>query len=475
MAKKVTTLQRPLRSPYGNLNADYTDENDNAWPSVQAYLDSVAARHGAAPKRMTILVDIDGVETEMTNRGQESTSVFVPADGSGISDAPSDGKAYVRKDEEWVEGVEKSTLLIDKTPVERGLKGGYIATAYGTTATLTYTDTEEGVNIQKSGAVNATIRFKLTSITTGGTYRIRFSANKTVTSGVFIYDNSTLVHTQPTSNNAAEFDFAYSPASSVNLVIGFQMLYKISNIDVSLSVVDTAEIGVSVKADNISQRVSDLENSQIPCIIGSTNTFIGVSAGKNTIEREGGETLQEKDDGKYNVAIGKEAMLDNIYGDHSVAVGFCALKHNTTGNHNVAVGEDSLFENKTGLHNVAIGAHAGQNIGKSQQSMLNTVIGSNTSRSLDNASSVVIIGGLSCNSQWNSGIDPSAISDAVIIGTYAGVKADNLTNIIIIGKSCYATKSGQIVIGDTNYTEVIIAGKKINFNQDGTVTWTSIE
>lgn len=111
MAKKVTTLQRPLRSPYGNLNADYTDENDNAWPSVQAYLDSVAARHGAVPKRMVILVDIDGVETEMTNRGQESTSVFVPADrDGGISDAPSDGKAYVRKDEEWVEGVEKSEV-----------------------------------------------------------------------------------------------------------------------------------------------------------------------------------------------------------------------------------------------------------------------------------------------------------------------------------------------------------------------------
>lgn len=79
MAKKVTTLQRPLRSPYGKLNADYTDENDNAWPSVQAYLDSVAARHGTVPKRMAILVDIDGVETEMTNFGQESTSAFVVA------------------------------------------------------------------------------------------------------------------------------------------------------------------------------------------------------------------------------------------------------------------------------------------------------------------------------------------------------------------------------------------------------------
>ena len=77
MAKKVTTLQRPLRSSYGNLNADYTDENDNAWPSVQAYLDSVAARHGTVPPHMVILVQQNGTGVEMTNENQSSVSEFV--------------------------------------------------------------------------------------------------------------------------------------------------------------------------------------------------------------------------------------------------------------------------------------------------------------------------------------------------------------------------------------------------------------
>lgn len=83
MAKNTTTVSKPFKSPYGNLNADYTDENDNAWASVQAYLSKKAGEYALVPPHMTILVQQNGVNVEMTNENQSSVNTFVVKNQGG--------------------------------------------------------------------------------------------------------------------------------------------------------------------------------------------------------------------------------------------------------------------------------------------------------------------------------------------------------------------------------------------------------
>lgn len=83
MAKNTTTVSKPFKSPYGNLNADYTDENDNAWASVQAYLSKKAGEYALVPPHMTILVQQNGVNVEMTNENQSSVNTFVVKNHGG--------------------------------------------------------------------------------------------------------------------------------------------------------------------------------------------------------------------------------------------------------------------------------------------------------------------------------------------------------------------------------------------------------
>jgi hypothetical protein len=62
-------------------------------------------------------------------------------------------------------------------------------------------------------------------------------------------------------------------------------------------------------------------------------------------------------------------------------------------------------------------------------------------------------------------------------GVYAGTEAEpNTTNrSIALGYLAKATKSNQAMIGSDQITEVVFCGnKKINFNNDGTVTWETL-
>jgi hypothetical protein len=89
------------------------------------------------------------------------------------------------------------------------------------------------------------------------------------------------------------------------------------------------------------------------------NVFVGYQAGNMNIG------------GKQNVAIGNQALYNNIVDNNTVvgyqclynstrgyrntAVGYKTIYSNTTGSDNVAVGFETLFNNTTGSSNVAIG------------------------------------------------------------------------------------------------------------------------
>ena len=57
----------------------------------------------------------------------------------------------------------------------------------------------------------------------------------------------------------------------------------------------------------------------------------------------------------------------------------------------------------------------------------------------------------------------------------AGKNSTSGNNNIVIGYNAQkveATDSDSIVIGGASHSKVVIAGKVLTFNQDGTVTWT---
>ena len=191
--------------------------------------------------------------------------------------------------------------------------------------------------------------------------------------------------------------------------------------------------------------------------------FIGKDAGKNNQESEYGSG----DDGRWNTAIGVSAMEKNTTGDHCAAIGYRALYNNTTGDSNTALGEDALHSNTSGGGNTAVGVHALQNATTASS---NTAVGESALISDTTGYFNTAVGDL-------SGFDGTPVTTddrCTFVGAKTGKSVSSpLSNATAIGYGAKATKSKQVVIGSASIEEVVIAGKVISFNQDGTVTWTS--
>ena len=139
------------------------------------------------------------------------------------------------------------------------------------------------------------------------------------------------------------------------------------------------------------------------------------------------------------MGVGLETNDDLQTGDDNVALGGWSLKRNNIGSRNVAVGVMSLHgdygdntyqEGHDFTDNVAIGYKAGEKI-------------------------------------------LSGAKENILIGNNTVIK-NNGENQIVIGHGATATKNNQCVIGNTNTSEFVFGGKKIVFNQDGTITWTTV-
>ncbi|NQT26267.1 tail fiber domain-containing protein [candidate division KSB1 bacterium] len=101
----------------------------------------------------------------------------------------------------------------------------------------------------------------------------------------------------------------------------------------------------------------------------------------------GGGSLSHSasDQGRYNTAVGIEALQTNTTGSENTATGSGALYSNTAGQHNTAHGANALYNNTTGVFNVAIGSNAlnsntagSQNIAIGNALALNTTGNQNT-------------------------------------------------------------------------------------------------
>ena len=211
--------------------------------------------------------------------------------------------------------------------------------------------------------------------------------------------------------------------------------------------------------------------------------------------------LQKNINGTRNVAIGLDALRDIKTGNRNIGIGTFALNKITSGDRNVAIGSDAAYMTTKTEDTVAIGYAALIN-GGDRCVAIGTMAANGSNGSAQN---VVAIGH---EAAWYAGSHTVAIgyqagyytkgTGNVSIGKSAGntlyVTGDRnvcigreaafdgtgstsanpktISNSIAIGNEAKITKSNQAVIGSSAITEVVFCGnKKINFNQDGTVTW----
>lgn len=232
--------------------------------------------------------------------------------------------------------------------------------------------------------------------------------------------------------------------------------------------------------------------------------------------------------GFWNVAIGDTStQCSNISGTRNIAIGLNAQSLLKQGNRNISVGTFAMAYVKEGERNVSIGADAlysGENVQSTNKAYDNVAIGKAAmhdgaliqrnvaigSRAMKDgagdATDNVVVGfqagnyshnyntfvgkrsGYYTKGSRNVGVGIEAGGDLYVtgseniaIGSYAGIdntgasaaSPKTIDNTIAIGANVKAKASNQAWIGRSDQT-IFLAGKKIIFNLDGTVTWEEV-
>lgn len=222
----------------------------------------------------------------------------------------------------------------------------------------------------------------------------------------------------------------------------------------------------------------------------------------------GPDSMLSNQNGSRNVAIGLNSMVNLKSGTRNIAIGTFSMPFITEGDRNIAIGADSLYsvvkrEKSVAYDNVAIGKACMSN---GELVRNNVAIGTNASGiNTENAKNNVSIGynagyyadadnthvgynaGYYTKGKRNVSLGSEAGSQVYVTGDYniaigynSGIdnsenSAQNVkkaSNTIAIGSNVKAKNSNEARIGNNGQT-LFLVGKKITFNEDGSVTWVA--
>lgn len=174
---------------------------------------------------------------------------------------------------------------------------------------------------------------------------------------------------------------------------------------------------------------------------GGDNTATGYAAlynnNANYNTANGYAALYENTTGAYNTAVGLEALYANTTGTPNTAIGAYALASNTTGTYNTAAGYYALEVNSTGTNNTTSGTYTLAN---------NTTGGYNTAMGVsalaDNTTGIenTAIGAFACQTNTTS-------SDLTCLGYNSNVEGQNVHNAVAIGAHAMVRVSDAVVLG----------------------------
>ena len=216
------------------------------------------------------------------------------------------------------------------------------------------------------------------------------------------------------------------------------------------------------------------ENALKGQIFGTPMTADGnIALGKNALQDNitgglnialGQDALYSNTTGGWNIAQGLHALYKNTSGEQNIALGRNALYQNTSGQQNIGIGDGALSDNLTGQFNTAVGGYAGSWI----KGNGNVHIGSGggaPSAELDN---VVLIGRLTNTLDATTGEDnvillgdTSSAAPKVGIGTYKPGAKLEVNN---------GTTAGAVKIVDGTQG----AGRVLTSDANGLATWKNV-
>ena len=204
-------------------------------------------------------------------------------------------------------------------------------------------------------------------------------------------------------NTASGYQSLFKNNTDYNTAMGYQTLYSNTTGAYNTAVGSTALYLNTLGSDNIAVGGGALFSN----VTGTGSTAVGYLALQNNDANFntalGHHALQANTTGYSNTGTGVQALLSNTVGDDNTANGLGALNYNTSGSNNTAVGAAALYENTTGSNNTCIGYQCdfyGPDLNNS------TAIGAHASVS---------------------------ISDALVLGSVAGVNGATSTTHIGIG------------------------------------------
>ena len=287
------------------------------------------------------------------------------------------------------------------------------------------------------------------------------------------------------SNNigAGKNTFLNLSSGAYNAAVGLQACEKVTTGSSNIGIGVNAARAITTGGNNVSIGGDSFGNSNFLCT-GSYNIAIGNASMYSTASITGNDnvgigrdTLRALSSGTgntavgynasnkatttaYTVAIGQEALLNNLTSDN-VAVGVAAMYNNTTGS-GTAVGRAAMLFSNTGTGNTAIGANAMRGTALFASSN-NVAVGANALYNITSGAEHVAIGfnALRDNTtgQYSTAIGFQALlinngDGNIAIGNSAGgANTTGQSNIFIgIGANgTGATASRQISIGSATY------------------------
>ena len=214
-------------------------------------------------------------------------------------------------------------------------------------------------------------------------------------------------------------------------------------------------------------------------------------------------TLRKSENSTRCIGIGTNSLSEMISGSRNIAIGTYSYAYIPSGKNNVAIGADTLYPSRkecnnnvaigrsalggiehqesVGIGSDALGFYSG--VGSSQCVVIGRSAGKNLVDNKVKTEGCTVVGyeaGYYGN-QKNTYIGYKAGryckgSNNIMVGANGGGSSVNqLNDVILLGNNTKATKDGQMILGSTAQTEVILLGnKKLIFNEDGSVTWEQV-
>ena len=146
---------------------------------------------------------------------------------------------------------------------------------------------------------------------------------------------------------------------------GTNFIGTTDNVGLVFKVNSTLSGGVDIVNNNTSLGYSSLANNTSGS--GKYNSALGYNA------------LQANTTGSYNTSMGTFALAANTTGNYNSALGYNALTANLGGNYNSALGYNALMANLGGLYNTAIGTFAlTANLGSNNSALGYNALAANT-------------------------------------------------------------------------------------------------